>query len=84
MLTAPDLDKKLRMEVNALYYATEEVLSIECEDGKWRLIAFLSKSLNKTERNYEIHDKEMLVIIRELENWRYLLEGAKFKFKFKV
>ena len=34
MLTAPDLDKKLRMEVNALYYATEEVLSIECEDGK--------------------------------------------------
>jgi len=34
VLTAPDLDKKLRMEVDALYYATEGVLSIECEDGK--------------------------------------------------
>ena len=29
---------------------------------------FLSKSLNETEINYEIHDKEMLAIIRELEN----------------
>jgi len=44
-------------------------------------VVFLSKSLNKTERNYEIHDKEMLAIIRGLENWRHLLEGAHFKFK---
>ena len=42
-------------------------------------MAFLSKSLNETERNYEIYDKEMLAIIRGLENWRYLLEGAKFE-----
>ena len=32
------------------------------------------------ERNYEIHDKEMLAIIRELEAWRHLLEGAQSKF----
>ena len=44
-------------------------------------MAFLSKSLNETERNYEIHDKEMLVIIRELEAWRHLLEGVQFKFE---
>jgi len=37
--------------------------------------------LNETERNYEIHDKEMLAIVRGLENWRYLLEGAHFKFE---
>ena len=37
--------------------------------------------MNKTKRNYEIHNKEMLVIIRRLENWRYLLEDAKFKFE---
>ena len=40
---------------------------------------FLSKFLNKTERNYEIHNKEILVIIKGLENWRHLLEGAHFK-----
>ena len=33
------------------------------------------------ERNYKIHDKEMLAVIRELENWRYLLKGAHFKFE---
>jgi len=28
------------------------------------------------ERNYEIHNKEILAIIRALEEWRYFLEGA--------
>ena len=69
------------MEVNASDYAIREVLSMECEDGKWRYVAYLSKSLNKTERNYKIHKKEMLAVIRGLENWRHLLEGTKFKFK---
>ena len=71
----------MRMEVDASDYTTGDVLSMEYEDGKWRLVVFLSKSLNETERNYEIHDKEMLTIIRELENWRYLLEGMQFKFE---
>ena len=69
------------MEVDASDYATGGVLSMEGEDRKWRPVAFLSKSLNKTERNYEIHDKEMLAIIRGLESWRHLLEGAQFKFE---
>jgi len=81
MLAAPDLDKKMRMEVDASDYVIGRILSMECEDSKWRPVAFLSKSLNETERNYEIHDKEMLAIIRWLENWRHLLEGTRFKFK---
>ena len=68
MLAVPDLDKKMRMEVNVSDYVMEGVLSMEGEDGRWRLVAFLSKLLNETERNYEIHDKEMLVVIRGLEN----------------
>jgi len=81
VLAALDLDKKLRVEVDTSDYATEGVLSMEGEDGKWRLVAFLSKSLNETERNYKIHDKEMLAIIRGLKAWRHLLEGAQFKFE---
>ena len=81
VLAALDLNKKMRVEVDALDYATGKVLLMECEDSKWRPVAFLSKLLNETERNYEIHDKEMLAIIRGLENWRYLLEGAYFKFE---
>ena len=55
----------MRMERDALDYAMGGVLSIKEEDGKWRLVAFLFKSLNEIERNYEIHNKEMLAIIRD-------------------
>ena len=81
MLAVLDLDKKMEMEVDGSDYAMKGVLSMKYKDGLWRSVAFLSKSLNKTKRNYEIHDKEMLAIIRELENWRHLLEGAQFKFE---
>jgi len=81
VLAAPDLDKKMRMEVDVSDYATGRVLLMECENKLWRLVAFPSKSLNKMERNYEIHDKEILAIIRGLEAWRHLLEGAHFKFE---
>ena len=66
------------MEVDASDYATGGMLSMECKDGLWRPVIFLSKSLNETERNYEIHNKEMLAIIRGLEN---LLKGAQSKFE---
>ena len=81
VLAAPDLDKKMRMEVDASNYAIGGVLSMECKDGRWRPVVYLLKSLNVMERKYEIHNKEMLVIIRGLENWRHLLEGARFKFE---
>ena len=69
------------MEVDALDYAMKGVLSMKCRDRKWRPVAYFLKSLNKTEKNYEIHNKEMLAVIKGLENWRHLLEDAKFKFK---
>jgi len=37
---------------------------------------FLSKSLSPVERNYKIHDKEMLAIVRALKEWRHFVEGA--------
>ena len=54
---------------------------IKCEDNKWRPVAYISKSLNETERNYKIHNKEMLGMIRCLEAWRHFLEGSQSKFK---
>ena len=68
VLAAPDLDKKMRMEVDVSDYTTEGVLSMKCKDGKWRPVAFLSKSSNETEKNYKIHNKKMLAVIRRLEN----------------
>jgi len=54
ILVASDLDKKMRIEVDSLDYAMGGVLLMECSDGQWRLVAYLSKSLNEIEKNYEI------------------------------
>jgi len=81
VLAILDIDRKMRVKADASDYATGGVLSTKYEDGKWRLVAFISKSLNTTERNYKIHDKEILVVIRCLEAWRHYLEGAKLEFE---
>ena len=81
VLVIPDLDKKMRVEADALDFATGGVLLMKCEDEKWRPVAYISKSLNEAERNYQIHDKEMLAIIRCLEAWRHFLEGTKDRFE---
>ena len=49
ILAIPDIDRKMRVEANASDYATGGVLSTNGEDGKWRPVAFISKSLNATE-----------------------------------
>jgi len=77
VLVTPDLDREMRVEADASDFATGGVLSMKCEDERWRPVAYISKSLNEAERNYEIHDKEMLAIIRCLEAWRHFLEEAK-------
>jgi len=81
VLAAPDLDKKFRVEADASNYATRGVLLMKCSDEKWRPVAFISQSLSDTEQNYEIHDKEMLAVVRCLEAWRHFLEGAVIKFE---
>ena len=81
VLVTPDLDREMRVEADASDFAMGGVLLMKCEDEKWRPVTYISKSLNEAERNYEIHDKEILVIIWCLEAWRHFLEGAKDQFE---
>lgn len=67
----PDTDQEMKIEADSSNYASGAVLSMLCKDEKWRPCAFLSKGFTETERNYYIHDKEMLAIIRALEAWRH-------------
>jgi len=81
LLVAPNLDKEFRVEVDASNFAMGGVLSIKCKDNKWKSVAYISKLLNETEKNYKIYDKEMLVVIHCLEAWRHFLEESRSKFK---
>ena len=75
------MDKEFRVEVDASNYATRGVLSMKCSDNLWRPVTFISKFLSDTKRNYKIHNKEILVVIRCLETWRHFLEGTIVKFE---
>jgi len=81
VLVSTDLDKEFRVEADISNYATGEVLSMKCSDELWRLVVFILKLLSDTERNYEIHDKEMLVVVRCLKAWRHFLEETVVKFE---
>jgi len=77
VLVSPQESDPFQIEVDSSDFTIGAVLSQQSTtDGKWHLVAFYSKSLSSVERNYEIHDKEMLAIIRALEEWRHFLEGA--------
>src|SRR6266436_1047807 len=80
-LAFPSKSGLFRLECNASNFATGAVLSQQQEDGLFHPIGFMSKSFSDTERNYQIHDKEMLVIMRALEEWRHFLEGSDQKFE---
>ena len=67
VLVTPDLDKEMRVEADASDFAMGGVLSMKCEDERWRPVAYISKLLNEAKRNYEIYNKKMLAIIRCLE-----------------
>ncbi len=75
VLAIPMEEGKFRVEADASEGVIGAVLSQE-QDGKWHPVAFLSKSLTVTERNYEIYDKELLAIMLALDEWRHYLMGA--------
>ena len=84
VLVFPDNSLPYRIEADSSNAATGAVLSQQTslENGrKWHPIAFFSKSLSPVEWNYKIHDKEMLAIIRALEEWQHFLEGTPCQFK---
>jgi hypothetical protein len=63
------------LETDLSDFATGAVLEQLGEDNIWHPVAFYSKSLNKHERNYKIYNKELLAIVRALEEYRHYLEG---------
>jgi len=76
VLSLPRREEKFRVETDTLGHAIGGVFSQE-QDGKWRPIAFLSRTMQPAERNYKIYDKELLAIVEALTKWRqYLLDAA--------
>ena len=65
VLVLPRREGKFRVKIDASGHAIGGVLSQE-QEGKWKPIAFLSRTMQLAERNYEIYDKELLAIVEAL------------------
>ena len=72
-LAQPDLSLPFFLQVDASAYTTGAILTQKDTRGKHWAIGFLSKTFNEAERNYDIHDRELLVVFRALSHWRHLL-----------
>ncbi len=75
ILAIPNDDDPFRVEADASKGAVSAVLSQQ-QNGVWRPVAFMLKSLSAMERNYKIYDKELLAIMLALSEWRHYLMGA--------
>ena len=68
-------NRETRMETDASDGVVAGVLTQLQDDGEWKPVAYFSKTLSEEEMRYEIHDKEMLGVIRGLQEWRSQLIG---------
>lgn len=74
-----DLSKWIFITTDASDHRTGAVLSWE---ETWETscpVTFNSYQLNAAEKNYPVHEKEMLAIIKALKTWRTTLLGNHFE-----
>ena len=73
----PQENGKYILDTDASEYGIGAVLS-QIQDGKERVIAYASRSLNKAERNYCVTDRELLAVRYFTDYFRHYLLGRHF------
>jgi hypothetical protein len=48
------------------------------QNGRLHPVAFHSRKMEPVERNYDIHDKELLAVVEVFKHWRPYCHGARF------
>jgi len=80
VLRIPNDEDLFKLSTDANDFVTGAVLSQkDMRTNLWHPVAFFSKSLDIHERNYKIYDKELLAVIRGLEEYRHHLKGHPHK-----
>ncbi len=64
------------LKTNASNFAVGACL-YQIKDEQQRPIAYWSKKLSELKKRYEVHDKELLAIVKALQDWRPYLAGIK-------
>jgi hypothetical protein len=82
--TAPTLQhfdhsREVIIQTDASDYVSVGVLSQMDDEGVLHPVAFFSKKHSQAECNYDIDDKELMAIIKALEQWKAECEGSEQK-----
>ncbi|GJP57396.1 hypothetical protein CLOP_g1 [Closterium sp. NIES-67] len=75
VLHISDLDRPYEVVTDASDIAIGAVLLQDFGDGL-QPVAYESRKLHGAEKNYTVHDKEMLAIVHAFKTWRCYLTGA--------
>jgi len=65
-----------KIETDASKHVCSVILSQQCQDGKWRPVAYRSKTMSDAECNYCIQDKELLAIVQAFHEWKRYTRGS--------
>ncbi len=76
-----NLIREAILKANFLNYVNDEVLSQYDDEDILHSVIFYSKNIILAECNYEIYDKELLIIIRCLKHWRLELKCTNISIK---
>ena len=77
IMAYPQENGEYILDTDASEYGIGTVLS-QIQDGKERVIAYASRSLNKAERNYCVTDRELLAVRYFTDYFRHYLLGRHF------
>jgi RNase H-like domain found in reverse transcriptase len=75
----PNYQKPFTLEVDASQYTTGVILYQENEEGRLCPVGYHSHTFNPAERGYDVHDRELLAVMRGLQQWRHLLLSSPFQ-----
>jgi hypothetical protein len=78
VLAYPDFTRPFILRTDSSDFAVGAVLAQKELDGHERPIAFASRSLSQTERNYHATEKECLAIVWALKKFEHYLDGQQF------
>ena len=73
ILVAFNFQKPHMIETDASNLAMSGILNQLEDDRKWYPCAFMSKSFIPAQINYDVHDKEILAIVKAFQEWKHLL-----------
>lgn len=78
-LIHPNYDKSFIVQCDASLHGVGAVLSQCDESGCERPISFMSKKLNKAQRNYTVTEVECLAVVLAIKKFRMYIDGHDFK-----